>query len=465
MSWTQWDENFMKYVTYSRNYTSGMLQSWNKFCFTGGVLEMAVQVPTSSGLWPAAWLMGNLGRATFEATTSNMWPWSYSKCGEVTYINEKQKINACSSASLPHAFGLNPHQGRGAPEIDIFEIMTSADTPALKPSSDPDVIHQRVSSNTASVVISSSLHVSPGIQSKNRPKNGFPMSNTSDWYESLRLNANSSLNYDFWGEEIGLPSSPKKSKYMADAVTSDFEVPAAVLQGTHKYRLEWQPGSQGYLEWYLDDKFLFGIDAFVLANATGAIIPEEPAYFVINTAMSHIWGMPQPCDVSRCNACYSCYDCTNPDCQCSLPLGMQNCANLPAHLKVDYIRLYQDTNNPLHSTGCSPASHPTKEYISAHANIYADWTPLKPSSFVHALNVILPILILISLCLSLFYSARYLFSPRYRTVGDVRNVTQMSPIKRRHKTRDIAHLHGERSRILPILPLQQENYGAISISN
>ena len=28
-----------------KNYTSGMVQSWNKFCFTGGVLEMAIELP------------------------------------------------------------------------------------------------------------------------------------------------------------------------------------------------------------------------------------------------------------------------------------------------------------------------------------------------------------------------------------------------------------------------------------
>lgn len=31
--------------TGSKPYTSGMVQSWNKFCFTGGVLEMSIQLP------------------------------------------------------------------------------------------------------------------------------------------------------------------------------------------------------------------------------------------------------------------------------------------------------------------------------------------------------------------------------------------------------------------------------------
>lgn len=50
------------------NVTSGMLQSWNKFCFTGGYIDFGIQLPgdaQSSGYWAAAWLMGNLGRAGY----------------------------------------------------------------------------------------------------------------------------------------------------------------------------------------------------------------------------------------------------------------------------------------------------------------------------------------------------------------------------------------------------------------
>jgi beta-glucanase (GH16 family) len=41
-----------------------MVQSWNKFCFTGGILEVDVLFPGRhdvGGLWPAVWLLGNLG--------------------------------------------------------------------------------------------------------------------------------------------------------------------------------------------------------------------------------------------------------------------------------------------------------------------------------------------------------------------------------------------------------------------
>lgn len=41
------------------------MSSWNKFCFTGGLIEASVQLPGVSdvlGLWPAVWTMGNLGK-------------------------------------------------------------------------------------------------------------------------------------------------------------------------------------------------------------------------------------------------------------------------------------------------------------------------------------------------------------------------------------------------------------------
>jgi len=63
-----------------QNFTSGMLMSWNRFCFTGGIFEARVQLPGSSsvpGFWPAVWLLGNLGRAGWIPSTNNMWPYSY----------------------------------------------------------------------------------------------------------------------------------------------------------------------------------------------------------------------------------------------------------------------------------------------------------------------------------------------------------------------------------------------------
>lgn len=47
------------------NFRSAMLQTWNKFCFTTGYIEVKVSLPgtpQAPGFWPAVWTMGNLVR-------------------------------------------------------------------------------------------------------------------------------------------------------------------------------------------------------------------------------------------------------------------------------------------------------------------------------------------------------------------------------------------------------------------
>ena len=81
------------------SFRSGMLQSWNKFCFTSGYIEVSITLPgpdsNTQGYvsvvlnfmrscvpdilfqWPGAWTMGNLGRPGYRATTDGTWPYSY----------------------------------------------------------------------------------------------------------------------------------------------------------------------------------------------------------------------------------------------------------------------------------------------------------------------------------------------------------------------------------------------------
>ena len=61
--------------THNLDYQGGMLSTWNKFCFTGGLVEASVMLPGANnvaGLWPAIWAMGNLGRAGYGATLDGL---------------------------------------------------------------------------------------------------------------------------------------------------------------------------------------------------------------------------------------------------------------------------------------------------------------------------------------------------------------------------------------------------------
>ncbi|RHY25011.1 hypothetical protein DYB32_008563 [Aphanomyces invadans] len=151
------------FETRTLHYKAGMMQSWNKFCMQGGLIEVSAKLPGAINnvpdaehksvtmnpnavgeyedpktkvkravtpqdriidgayypTWPGIWLMGNLGRALFSASTTRMWPWSYDACDkDLPDLASNQLISACNATP---GYGLNPNQGRGAPEIDVLE--------------------------------------------------------------------------------------------------------------------------------------------------------------------------------------------------------------------------------------------------------------------------------------------------------------------------------------------------------
>ena len=132
--------------------------------------------------------------------------------------------------------------------------------------------------------------------------------------------------------------------------------------------MEWDPpnedGSEGYLKWYLDGKFIYGIHGSNL-KLTGTEIPSEPMYLLMNTAVASSWGFPKPCpEGCKC----TCYQCGNPECMCGLPDGF--CENLPASFEIDYVRAYQAKGEPKHILGCSTEVRPTSRFIQGHKEDY-----------------------------------------------------------------------------------------------
>jgi beta-glucanase (GH16 family) len=56
------DEDKKVFYADKKHVQSGMLQSWNKFCFIGGIVEFSAKLPgdpISGGLWPARKLSSN----------------------------------------------------------------------------------------------------------------------------------------------------------------------------------------------------------------------------------------------------------------------------------------------------------------------------------------------------------------------------------------------------------------------
>lgn len=57
-NWVEYDSTGREFY-FQRDYQSAMVTTWNKFCFTSGVIEISVQLPgkpSRGGLWPAFWV-------------------------------------------------------------------------------------------------------------------------------------------------------------------------------------------------------------------------------------------------------------------------------------------------------------------------------------------------------------------------------------------------------------------------
>ncbi len=415
--WIGYDPYKDEYVQMKKQFRSGMVNSWNKFCFTGGIVEIDAIMPGSpgtGGLWPAMWILGNLGRATYEGSTNKIWPWSYDECDRGK--QHAQEISACNKDGH---YGMKTEKGRGSTEIDIIEIMPG--TNEALPSTD---VRRPYAAMT--------LQVAPGVTT-NRPNSGqapvtkptsgldghAPMPAQS-WYDGLEYGSNTTINPFFYGTYLGetKPEEPtlrtKAEAYQADAVGAMHGLKEVHFEKVHTYRMEWRPGRGGRIDWYVretqpdakerpggypfdrkqpdvpasysgsdEDGWLraFTIKDESLHAASGAQIPIEPSYLIFNTAVSSTWGFPYNVP----DTCKKCYDCSDPACSCALPPGF--CDTLKpgkTSLLIDSVRVYQDPSDASQTVGCDPVGFPTREFIEGHEYRYlrplpfTDQHPLKP---------------------------------------------------------------------------------------
>ena len=165
-----------------KNYQSAMVQGWNKFCFTGGIIEISGKLPGNAyigGLWPAMWMLGNLARATYVGSSNNMWPWSYDECSKK--MQKQQLVSGCNKVNH---YDFHPYKGRGAPEIDILEAMPGKEK-----------LGKLVKTNKP--YFSTSLQIAPGIPNIHPVVGELPPKN---WYkEGIKIGENTSTNIFFYG--------------------------------------------------------------------------------------------------------------------------------------------------------------------------------------------------------------------------------------------------------------------------
>ncbi|KAI0082382.1 concanavalin A-like lectin/glucanase [Panus rudis PR-1116 ss-1] len=335
--------------THNLDYQGGMMSTWNKFCFTGGYIEANVSLPglnNVAGLWPAIWTMGNLGRAGYGATTEGTWPYTYDACDVGTVANQTlngqpvaatingdkgkggvlsylpgQKLSRCTCPNAnDNSNGLLVHPGpkhkdgtfvgRAAPEIDVFEA--------------------QVGGEPLTGQVSQSAQWAPFNA-------GYIWKNTSD------------------NEIIADPTISKQNSYIGSATQQATSVVTDTNQGCYEgtlgcysiYGFEYKPGfDDAYITWISDNKVSWtlkvaGLDADPAVEISARPVPQEPMYIIVNLGMSHNFG-----DVDLDH----------------IPF--------PVHLRVDYIRVYQDPDNK--NIGCSPKDFPTEAYINQYIEAYTN---------------------------------------------------------------------------------------------
>jgi beta-glucan synthesis-associated protein KRE6 len=368
------DDVNRKRTRVTKHFSSAMLQTWNKFCLTGGILEARVTLPGQSnvgGLWPAFWLLGNLARHTYVGSSEHIWPWAATHCPANVSTERAQRISGCDAVAH---YGMQAHVGRGSPEIDIFEVQPGD----IKANNGPFL-----KSSVGQPFMSTSYQVAPG-RTSNRPGAGeWP--GPGQWYKGLEGGSNTSLNILFYGtyNHFRDDVNPALQDYWSDAISYNRQLNSSHFSEAHTYRLEWDVPknneSYGYLHWFLDGELVYSVDGKGLKETGNgaAEISSEPSYIILNTAISKQWGFPHECP-GNC-PCKK-YDCNSKRWQdlCGFSPGFCKMMHSEPEYKIDWVRAYQDPNDPSQKVGCSTPERPTRKFIVAHESVYKTETDEHP---------------------------------------------------------------------------------------
>ncbi|KAE9400314.1 glycoside hydrolase family 16 protein [Gymnopus androsaceus JB14] len=337
-----------KTPSHGLDYMGGMLATWNKFCFTGGLIQASVSLPGKSnvsGLWPAIWTLGNLGRVGYGATLEGMWPYSYDTCDVGTVANQTlngqpaaankqppdgktaisnlpgQRLSRCTCPGEEHPgpkHSDGSFVGRSAPEIDMFEAQVDGTTGA----------------------VSQSAQWAPF-------NNAYEFQNTSVGV-SIN-NTNITMQNSYTGGPLQQATS---------YVTETNQICYQQNDGCFStYAVEYQPGyaaDNAYITWVSDGNKAWtlnaaGVGADSITNISARPITSEPMYLIANLGISSSFAILDLTDLV-----------------------------FPAVMRVDWIRVYQPAD--AQNVGCDPDAYPTLDYINANLPAYQNpnlttWRP------------------------------------------------------------------------------------------
>lgn len=304
------------YKQHNLFYRSGMLQSWNKLCFTQGMIVTSVNLPNYgniSGLWPGLWTMGNLGRPGYLSTTEGVWPYTYDSCDAGITANQSspdgisylpgQRLNKCTCPGEDHP---NAGVGRGAPEIDIVEAA--------------------VDTNIKVGVVSQSYQVAP----------------LDIWYMP-DYNFIEIYNFEITTMNTYAGGPVQQAVSAVSTLNTTWYERGLNSNNFQEYGFEYlNDNDNGYITWYVGQDATFTVHSYALGpngNIGFRRISKEPMSIIINLGVSNNWAY------------------------INWP-GLR----FPMHMRVDYVRVYQPSNQI--DMTCDPTGYPTTNYINSHLNAY-----------------------------------------------------------------------------------------------
>ena len=114
------------------------------------------------------------------------------------------------------------------------------------------------------------------------------------------------------------------------------------------YAFEYKPGAKGEVVWYVGDQKTWKLDARAIGpngNIGQRTIPEEPMSMIMNFGMANGFSA----------------------------INLTGLAPLmPATMRFDYVRIYQDPDSDASSMSCDPPDFPTLAYIKKHEKAYTN---------------------------------------------------------------------------------------------
>ncbi|KAI9985823.1 hypothetical protein PInf_024596 [Phytophthora infestans] len=312
------------YIEADTGETAAMVQSWNKFCFQGGMIEVRAQLPgasptrrqsdvkTGSGsvrassidyypTWPGIWMMGNLGRAIFSASTA-------------------------PRATMIRGMGERESRSR-APEIDILEGGGTAISSSVQVGPGMPEDFRLIADAESSYCFYTYDCATEGANSIDVPK---------AYYENLRghkscIRASCGNNDTSCTASSGSTDASSEFAYQMDAISSNWEIQVSAYTDWLTYQLEWVMGDDGYIRWMLAGEPLFEITADVLTNPPQDAAQMNPKKIMLE---NHYMGLKA--SNAGDGGCYG---------NGSDATTNAICDAFPMYLKVDYVRVYQDKSS------------------------------------------------------------------------------------------------------------------------